>query len=167
MMEFSGEFTSSHERDVLWNYFTDPDALAKAAPGCSGMELVEPYRIETELSVGVGSVKPTFDVEVTILECDAPARLKMQAGGDAARNAFEATASMDLEETDDDGTHCVWSTEADVSGLIASLGQRALGSVANRLVNKFFTDLEALVESDHDPNPRIEAAPASVGESPN
>ena len=158
MIEFNGEFTSTHSREELWKYFTDPDILASCAPGCKSMEMVEPHLINAVISVGVGSVKPTFDVDVVITEADEPSTLKMQADGDAGRNAFETVAEMELIE-DDDGTTATWTAQADVSGLIASLGQRGLGSVADRLVTNFFKDLEQLAEEGVPATSQMEAAP--------
>lgn len=146
MIEFSGDFESEHPPDELWNYFTDPDILAQCAPGCDHIEQESESELSATVSVGVGSVKPTFDVDVVVVEADRPNRLVMNAGGDASRNSFEAVAEMTLEERDDGGTHATWHAETAVSGLIASLGQRALGSVADRLVSNFFADLEALAD---------------------
>jgi carbon monoxide dehydrogenase subunit G len=143
MIEFSGEFDSDHPPDELWNYFTDPDILADCAPGCDHIEQLSESELEATISVGVGSVKPTFDVDMTVTEADRPNRLVMEAGGDASRNAFETVAWMDLEPNGNGGTTAKWRAETNVSGLIASLGQRALGSVADRIVNNFFEDLEA------------------------
>lgn len=161
-MEFEGEFESEHPPETLWHYFTDPDVLAECAPGCKEMNLVEPHRIEAVVAVGVGSVKPTFDVTMVVTECVEPELLRMRADGDANRNAFDATAEMLLEETDEGGTVARWRTTTEVSGLIASMGQRALGSVANRLVGKFFADLEEKVEEGSPAESKLEAAPDDV-----
>lgn len=142
-MEFSGTFETELARDELWNYFTDPDVLADCAPGAKEMTLESPSEIATVLSVGVGSVKPTFDVDVTVTQADQPKTLEMVATGADNRNSFETVARMDLLENGDAGTTAEWSAEANVSGIIASLGQRALGSVTKRLVKKFFADVEA------------------------
>lgn len=158
-MEFSGEFESELDRDELWNYFTDPDVLADCAPGCKEMTLVSPSEIDAVLSVGVGSVKPTFDVDVTVTEADRPATLEMVATGADNRSSFETVAEMVLSENDAGGTIAEWRAEANVSGLIASLGQRALGSVTNRLVNNFFENVEAKAEDGVEAECQLEAAP--------
>lgn len=142
MMEFTGEFTSEHSREELWKYFTDPEILADCAPGCDEIEVESPSELTAVLSVGVGSVKPTFDVEMTVIQADAPAHLAMEVGGTASRNSFEATAEMQLTENGD-GSTAQWEAQTTVGGLIASMGQRALDSVSSRLVQNFFEDLEA------------------------
>lgn len=146
MIEFSGTFDSDHAPDELWNYFTDPDILAQCAPGCDHIEQHSDSELSATVAVGVGSVKPTFDVEMTVVEAERPTELVMDAGGDASRNSFETVASMTLEDNGSGGTSVEWHAETAVSGLIASLGQRALGSVAERIVNNFFDDLEALAD---------------------
>ncbi|MFB6198805.1 MAG: SRPBCC domain-containing protein, partial [Halobacteriaceae archaeon] len=68
----------------------------------------------------------------------------MNAGGDASRNSFEVVASMELNDNGDGTTTCTWSAEATVSGLLSSLGSRALRSVTERLVTNFFEDVDEL-----------------------
>ena len=157
-MEFSGEFESELNRDELWNYFTDPDVLAECAPGCKEMTLVSPSKIDAVLSVGVGSVKPTFDVDVTVTQADQPEILEMVATGADNRSSFETVAEMVLVENGT-GTTAEWRAEANVSGLIASLGQRALGSVTNRLVNNFFENVEEKAEDGVEAECQLEAEP--------
>ena len=148
MIEFSGEFDSEYPPEQLWNYFTDPDILAQCAPGCDHIDQDSESELSATVAVGVGSVKPTFDVEMVVVEAEQPSQLVMDAGGDASRNSFETVAEMTLEDTDSGGTNVTWHAETNVSGLIASLGQRALGSVAERLVNNFFDDLEDLAADE-------------------
>lgn len=158
MMEFSGTQELSVSPDVAWAYFTDTDVLAECGPGVKEMNLKSPSDIEAVLAVGVGSVKPTFNVDVVVTEADDPSRLRMKATGDATRNAFEAVAEMDLIENGDGTSSVEWTATASVSGLIASLGKRALGSVTDRLVNDFFDDLEETIEAGEGATSELEAA---------
>jgi hypothetical protein len=158
-MEFDGSFTSSHPRETLWTYFTDPAVLEEAGPGVESMEMVEPSAIEAVLSVGVGSIKPTFDVDVSITRSEQPEILEMQVGGEASRNSFEADAQMTLTENGDGTTTCDWEATTDVSGLLASLGGRALRSVTEKLVTDFFEELETLVEAGRDVESQLSADP--------
>lgn len=146
-MEFDGDFESPRSPEELWNYFTDTEHLADCAPGMKEMTLLSPSEFEAVITVGVGSVNPTFDVEGTIAEADEPTKLVMTAEGSAGRKgAFDTVATMELERIED-GTRLNWTAEANVSGLISSLGQRALGSVTNRLVGQFFDCMQGKIES--------------------
>jgi carbon monoxide dehydrogenase subunit G len=158
MMEFTGDFTSDHDADELWSYFTDPDVLEACAPGCESMTLVSPSRIDATLAVGVGSVKPSFDVTATVTEYEKPRRLGLEATGEASRNSFAVTALLELAENGDGSTTASWTATANVSGLVASMGERALGSVSTKLVNDFFEDLEALVDEGAGAESKLRAA---------
>lgn len=159
MMEFNGSFTSNHSSETLWHYFTDPNILEEVGPGVESMTLLSPSEIEAVLSVGVGSIKPTFDVDVTVTRTERPDLLEMQVGGEASRNSFEAVALMTLAENGDGSTTCEWEATTDVSGLLASLGGRALGSVTEKLVTDFFEDLEDVVADGRDAESKLEANP--------
>lgn len=158
MMQFEGEFTSEGTPEDLWPYFTDTDILEDCVPGCKEMRLESPSEIETTIAVGVGSVKPSFDVSGVILECDRPRRLEIQASGEASRNSFSANAWTELHENDDGTTTVTWESTAEVSGLIASMGERALGSVADKLVNDYFQNIEDAVEEGLPAESEFEAA---------
>lgn len=159
MMEFEGEFESDLSRDELWSYFTDPDVLAECAPGTDSIELESPHEVTATISVGVGSVKPTFDVEMIVTRADCPELLEMEADGSASRNAFDAVAEMTLDEREDGGTTAHWSAKTNVSGMIASLGQRALGSVTDKLVTDFFADLEEKAREGEPAESKLEGKP--------
>lgn len=158
-MEFNGEFTTDHPRNELWKYFTDPDVLAECAPGCDEIIMESSSELSAAIAVGVGSVKPSFDVDITITKTDAPEILEMEVGGDASRNSFEAVAEMRLLTNDDETTTAEWNANANVSGLISSMGQRALGSVSKRLVNGFFEDLEEKADEGVPAESKLEAKP--------
>lgn len=157
-MDFDGEFTVDGTPEELWKYFTDPDILQECAPGCQELTLRSPSELTATLAVGVGSVKPSFDVEGVVAECDRPDRLELRAGGEASRNSFEVSAWQELVDNGDGTTTVTWEARAQVSGIIASMGERALGSVASKLVDNFFTDLEARVVDGVPAESRLEAA---------
>lgn len=156
-MEFTGEFESERPPEELWDYFTDTEILADCAPGLEEMNLVSESEFEAVITVGVGSVKPTFSVDGTVTELEAPEKLVMQMDGSGGRNAFEAVATMELTELDG-GTRLDWAAEANVSGLIAALGQRALGSVTDRLVGQFFECMTGKIDAGVEAESRLSAA---------
>lgn len=157
-MEFDGDFESPRPPEELWNYFTDTEHLADCAPGMKEMNLVTSSEFEAVITVGVGSVKPTFDVEGVIAEAEEPDKLVMSAEGSAGRKgAFDTVATMRLDEIED-GTRLDWEAEANVSGLISSLGQRALGSVTTRLVGQFFDCMQEKIESGVEAESELTAA---------
>lgn len=95
--------------------------------------------------IGVGSVKPRFESEVTITEREFP-RMEAEGSGDASQSAFAMSSWMEIEETDE-GSLVGWGAEADVSGRIAQLGNRVLDPVADKVVNNFFGNVQEQMQA--------------------
>lgn len=157
-MKFQGEFVVESPREEVWKYFNDPKILEECAPGCKEMTLGSPSEIQASLEVGVGSVKPAFEVDAVVIECSKPERLEIQASGEASRNSFTVTAWQELKDNNDGTTTVVWEANTEISGVIASLGERAIESVTNKLVNEFFEDIEDHVQAGTPAEAKLQAA---------
>ena len=92
------------------------------------------------MEIGVGSVKPSFETVVTITEREF-AHMSADGQGDSNNSSFELEAGMELEETEN-GVAVDWHAQTDVFGRIAQMGQRVINPVANRVVNRFFGNIE-------------------------
>jgi len=157
-MQFNGEFVVDGTPTEVWPYFNDPEILEDCAPGCKELVLETPSQIRASLEVGVGSVKPSFEVNGIVVECDKPNRLELQASGEASRNSFDVNAWQELTDNGDGTTTVTWQADAEVSGVIASLGERALESVTKKLVTDFFQDVEDHVVAGTPAEAKFQAA---------
>jgi len=157
-VKFTGEFVVDGTPEEVWPYFNDPAILEDCTPGCKELVLETPSEFRASLAVGVGSVKPSFEVIGVVVECDEPNRLELQASGEASRNSFDVTAWQELTDNGDGTTTVTWQADAEVSGVIASLGERALESVTNKLVTDFFEDIEDHVVAGTPAEARFRAA---------
>lgn len=94
----------------------------------------------TLTKVGIGDISPTFESVVTIEEREY---LSMSASGRGATigSAFSMTSNATVSETDD-GAKVEWEFEVDVTGKIAQMNERVLDSVADKVVNQFFTNIQ-------------------------
>ncbi len=96
------------------------------------------------MQVGVGSVKPKFETEVTIDDRnDETFEMTASGSGSASSSGFSMNSGMRIHPSEDgEGSRIEWWTEADISGRIAQLGGRVINPVANKIVNNFFTEIE-------------------------
>jgi len=119
----------------------DPPTLPEAEPeDIAERAFEEGHRYAALMKIGVGSVKPSFETIVTIDEREFP-DMSASGEGSASNSSFEMGAEMHLEETDD-GVVVEWRAEADVFGRVAQMGSRVISPVANRVVNRFFSNIE-------------------------
>lgn len=119
----------------------DPPTLPDADPeDVAERAFEEGKRYAALMELSVGSVSPSFETVVRITERDYPV-MNADGEGSAANSSFEMDSGMTLSETEN-GVEVEWWTEADVFGRIAQMGQRVLNPVANRVVNRFFSNIE-------------------------
>lgn len=147
-MNFDGEVTIAAERQKVWNYLTDPEAVSKCAPGLESMKVIEPdKRFEAVAGIGFGTVKVRFVTDVQWVELDPPNMAKMKAHGNAPGSAADVLAKMELADGPQGGTVMTWSADVKVSGTITSLASRLMGSVTKRVTQNFFDCVKDALES--------------------
>lgn len=171
-MEFSGTAViEGASPGNTWLILSDPVAIAEVVPGCkyiapadevtdpstytppaaSTFPEASPEEVESRafepgeeyvslLSVGVGSIKPTFEATVLVEERDYPV-MRASAEGQGGDSAFDMTSRMEMSETRT-GAEVDWFADVDVTGRLAQMGSAVLDPVADRLVNKFFDQME-------------------------
>jgi len=119
----------------------DPPTLPEADPEeVAARGLAEGGHYAALVQVGVGSVKPRFETVVTIDHKEFP-EMDASGEGSASDSSFEMDSGMTLVETED-GVDVEWWTEADVFGRVAQMGQRVINPVANRVVGRFFKQVQ-------------------------
>ncbi|MFH5797371.1 CoxG family protein [Haladaptatus sp. CMAA 1911] len=119
----------------------DPPTLPEADPeDIAERAFEEGAHYAALMEIGVGSVKPSFETVVTIAEREFP-EMAAEGEGSASNSSFELEAGMALEETED-GVAVDWNAQTDVFGRVAQMGQRVINPVANRVVSRFFGNIE-------------------------
>ena len=147
-MQFDGNVTINAPREKVWEFVTDAEAVSKCAPGLESLEIVTPgEKFKGVAAVGLGTVKGTFTTDVEWLELDPPNQAQMKAHGTAPGSALDATAQMILSEGPDHSTEMAWPADVTISGTIASLASRRMGSVTKKLTSAFFDCLKKQVEA--------------------
>jgi uncharacterized protein len=144
-IEGSSDIPAPRER--VWAAFLDPAVLARALPGCEGLEATGPGEYKAKMKIGVAAIKGTFEGKVRLFDLEPPNRYKMALEGSGGPGFVRGEASMELSDVDG-GTRVTYSADAQVGGLIASVGQRMLGGVSKMMLDQFFTRMtEILAES--------------------
>ena len=134
-IEFHHTFPQPRER--VWEYLQDVKVLEKTLPGCKRLTPVGGGLFDAELGLDIGPVKGTFAGEVKLTEQQEPSRYRLILHGRGKPGELDADAVIRLEETGE-GTNVVCESETRVTGVLASVGQRIMGSVARMLLGRFF-----------------------------
>ena len=150
-MILNGTFTFTGPRQKVWDLLQDPDVLAKALPGTERLTMSAPDRYEGVMKVSIGPMTAAkFDVTVTLGDKQPPDRFTMQIDGKGAVGFAHGTAAVSLQDQDG-GTAMDYTSDVQIGGRMASVGQRLIESVSRMMMRQA---LEAL---DRELRTRIDA----------
>jgi carbon monoxide dehydrogenase subunit G len=151
-MILNGTFTFTGPRQRVWDLLQDPGVLAKALPGTERLTMSGPDRYEGVMKVSVGPMTAAkFDVTVTLADKQPPERFTMQIDSKGSVGFARGSAAVTLQEQADGGTAMDYTSDVQIGGRIASVGQRLIESVSRMMMRQA---LEAL---DRELRARIEA----------
>lgn len=149
-MKLAGAYTIPAAREVVWRSLMDPQILARALPGCEKMEPNPDGSYRAELKVGIGAVKGTYHGRVQILDPSPLEHYRMKVEGKGTGGFVNGEGTLTLSD-DAAGTAIKYTGDAQVGGVIASVGQRLLQAAAHKIVSQFFESLAKQLQSPSQP----------------
>jgi uncharacterized protein len=154
-MNLSGTFNFNGPRPKVWDLLQDPAVLAKALPGTERLVLTAEDRFEGVMKVSVGPVTAAkFDVVVTLKDKQPLDRFSMTIDGKGAVGYTRGSASVELQEQPGNTTLMQYSSDVQVGGRIAAVGQRLLESVAKMMMKQALDALERELRARLDAEPK-------------
>ncbi|SFE52848.1 hypothetical protein SAMN05192532_102170 [Alteribacillus iranensis] len=125
----------------MWSTLQNNEVLKSALPGCKKFEEVEENVYDAELGINIGPVKGVFTAKVSQVDINEPDSYRLLVEGQGKPGKFNGDAAMELVEEGDSTTlHC--SADVEVTGVLATAGQRVMSGVAKVVMGQFFKDIE-------------------------
>ncbi len=157
-MKLEGNYIVPAPRDVVWQYLMNPQVLGRSLPGCEKLVPNPDGSFHADLRVGIAAVKGTYRARIEILDPAPPEHFRMIVEGQGTGGFLKGEGTLTLAESSS-GTLVSYSGDAQVGGLIASVGQRLIQGAARQIVQQFF---DAFAKQVQQPSPSI---PPSGGAS--
>ena len=136
-MILSGTFTFEGPRARVWEILQDPAVLAKALPGTKTLTQVGEDKYQGVMKVSVGPVNAAeFAMSVELKDKVEPEKFSMVIDGKGGVGFTKGTASIALEEQPGPVTVMTYTSDVQVGGKIAAVGQRLLESVGKMMTRQ-------------------------------
>jgi carbon monoxide dehydrogenase subunit G len=164
-MKFENSFDVNAPIDDVWTALLDVERVAPTVPGAQVLERTGDDAYRVAIKVRVGPMSMTYQGEVEITDRDeAEHRAVMKARARESRGQGTANADVVMVLSGDDGrTSATVSTDVQLSGKVATMGQGVLQDVSGRLVETFAKNLAAMLEGGGPPEtPGAETAAPEV-----
>lgn len=140
-MHFEGTHAFPVPREVLWKLLNDPAVLTRVAPGVRELQLQEEDKYQAVFDIKLGPVNSTFAGTLEVAEKIAPESYKLLVQVDGKIGAVSAAGALILKN-ENGHTLVSFAGDAQLSGVLARMGQRLLTGVARMFTSQFFKALE-------------------------
>jgi len=144
-VKVEGEHTVTAPRERVWALLNDPGVLQRATPGCKELHPLGDDTYRAVLELAVGPVKGTFEGKIQITEKTPPERLTILIDGSGRPGTVRARGDLRLEARGQ-STVVHYVGDAQVTGVLMSVGHRLFGGVAKQLAGQFFGALAREIE---------------------
>jgi carbon monoxide dehydrogenase subunit G len=162
-MKVSGDTVLHADAETVWQTVTDPQVLVRTIPGCERLEVTGPDAYAMTVSAGVASIKGTYDGTVALTDQIRPSSFVLRASGAGASGTIRTDVAVTLSDGVDGTTSLRYDADADVGGMVGGVGQRVLISVAKKMADQFFANVDDVLTGAALATPATPAAGAQPG----
>ena len=141
-MQLTGSHILNATPDEVWPLMMDTDSLARMVPGITTLEHLGNHQFKAMLGVKLGPVNASFAGQLQLLNIDEPGSFSLKVQQNSKVGNAAATIDIKLTPVDHKQTEVQFDGDVKLSGMLATMGQRLIGSVANTLSKQFFLNLE-------------------------
>ena len=141
-MELNGRHTVSTTPEKLWYMLMDTDTLSKIIPGVSQLEKTGANSYKSILEIKAGPISTSFTGEAQMEDIVEQKKFTLNMQQSNKMGNANSTMNVELIPVNEAETEVVFGGELRITGLLASMGQKILGGVANMLTKQFFANLD-------------------------
>ena len=145
-MKFAGTATLPASPEEVWSLLTDASRLARLLPGCERLDPDGPDRFKAAVKFGIAAISGKYAGTLEFAEKKPPHSLVLKLDGKGLPGFVKGEGRIELAAKGGD-TELTYTGEAQVGGLIASVGQRMLDAAARKIVQQFFDAAKAELAS--------------------
>jgi len=141
-MKISGDSTINATQLQVWTALNDIEVLARVVPGCEKLEQVGENQFEGTVKLGMAGIKGVYSGKIRLEDVDAPRYYKLVAAGKGSNGVVDAVGTVELVSQPDGQTLLKYGGEAQIGGMLASVGQRLIEGAARQLIGQSLKALE-------------------------
>ena len=146
-ISFSGEFTVDASRQEAYDFLSNPQKFAPCLPTYENIQMKNERTGDVTVKVGVGKIRGSAVVELTLKDESAPAHAAYDGKGKIMGSAFNLGTAFDLEEAEGGGTLVKWSGDLTMFGKLVALAGGLIRPIAKKDIKRLVDALQAALSS--------------------
>ena len=141
-MKLTGNQILSATPSGVWEKLMDPETLARIVPGISKLERLSDNSFKSTLSIKIGPLSGSFNGSLQLEDIVEEKSFTLKAQQNSKIGNANAAVKINLTRLNEKQTEVAFDGDVKLSGMLATMGQRVIGGVANTLTKEFFNNLE-------------------------
>lgn len=141
-MKISGQYTINATQNQVWTALNDIEVLARVVPGCESLAEVGENQFEGTIKIGIAGIKGVYSGKIRLEDVNAPTSYKLVAAGKGSNGVVDGVGFVELEPLEGGKTNLKYSGEAQIGGMLASVGQRLIDGASKQLIGQALKALE-------------------------
>lgn len=143
-VHFEGSVSINAKRDVVYGMLTDPNFIAKNLPDAEEVHVIDDSHLEAKMKVRVAIVSSSLRVKLSILNKEPTTKATLIADGSGSGSNVKITSAFTL--SGDESTMVAWTSDAEITGVIAGLGMTILKGYSTKKVTEIFGGITKSIE---------------------
>lgn len=159
-MKLAGTINLPAPPEEVWSLLTDASRLSRLLPGCERLEPDGHDRYKAAVKFGIAAITGKYAGTLEFAEKKPPHSLVLKMDGKGLPGFVKGEGRIQLAPKGTE-TELTYSGEAQVGGVIASVGQRMIDAAARKIVQQFFDSAKAELASTKGPAAGSSSQPKS------
>ena len=164
-VKISGNYTINATQTQVWTALNDIEVLARVVPGCESLAEVGENQFEGTIKIGIAGIKGVYSGKIRLEDVNPPQSYKLVAAGKGSNGVVDGVGFVELEPLEGGKTNLKYSGEAQIGGMLASVGQRLIDGASKQLIGQALKALEQQILQRVPAEPAV-AEPVATPESP-
>ena len=160
MIELEDNVVFEAPRELLWEMILDPEVLARIVPGCDKLEIVNENEFQGQMRIKIGPMDGVFRGTVALSELQPPESFHVIVNGRGPSGIVNGEGDVRLEDVEN-GTEFSYTGQGQISGRMASVGQRVMTGSAKAITKQSLENLDNQVQARVHPQPVVEEGAAA------
>ena len=144
-LRIEGSYRFVADRETVWAALQSPEVLPNCIPGCNRFETVGEDSYKVEAKVRVAAISGSYTGTITVAEKMQPDSYKMLVEGRGVGSSLKGEGVLSFSSEGDE-TVVTAAGDVYVTGMVARVGQRLLGSTSKLMMNRFFGCIQAEID---------------------
>ncbi len=161
MVEIEGSYEIAAPRELVWDMMLDPDVLSRVIPGCEKLERSGENEYRGKMRIKIGPVDGVYQGKLALSELRSLEGFHIALKGRGASGNVRGEGDVQLEPAENGGTLLRYVGQSEVSGRMATVGQRLTQSSARAITKQCLNNLDRQVKARMEPEPVVEEGEAA------